>query len=175
MPRVQAQASRGRRHWLLAAAGSLLLPGCSALGALDAVVPRGTYRGREGIAYGPLPRQQLDAYLPLQADGTTPLVVFFYGGNWTRGERADYRFVGEALASQRHRHPGGRLPPQPAGALGRPAARFARRRRWPGRWRTPLAEGGDPRRVMVMGHSAGAYNAAMLALDPRWLPPARWA
>jgi len=29
--------------------------------------------------------------------------------------------------------------------------------------------GGDPKRVFVMGHSAGAYNAAMLALDPRWL------
>src|SRR6185436_18003885 len=29
--------------------------------------------------------------------------------------------------------------------------------------------GGNPKRVFVMGHSAGAYNAAMLALDPRWL------
>jgi acetyl esterase/lipase len=29
--------------------------------------------------------------------------------------------------------------------------------------------GGDPARVVLVGHSAGAYNAAMLALDPRWL------
>jgi acetyl esterase/lipase len=29
--------------------------------------------------------------------------------------------------------------------------------------------GGDPQRVFVMGHSAGAYNASMVALDPRWL------
>jgi acetyl esterase/lipase len=29
--------------------------------------------------------------------------------------------------------------------------------------------GGDPRRVYLLGHSAGAYNAAMVALDPRWL------
>jgi acetyl esterase/lipase len=33
--------------------------------------------------------------------------------------------------------------------------------------------GGDPARVVLMGHSAGAYNAAMLALDPRWLGPQR--
>jgi acetyl esterase/lipase len=167
MPRVQAQASRGRRHWLLAAAGSLLLPGCSALGALDAVVPRGTYRGREGIAYGPLPRQQLDAYLPLQADGTTPLVVFFYGGAWTRGERADYRFVGEALASRGI------------------ATLVVDYRLSPAvRWRQVLEDcalavkwaagnaaslGCSPQRLFVMGHSAGAYNAAMLALDARWL------
>ena len=28
------------------------------------------------------------------------MVVFFYGGSWTDGERGDYRFVGEAFASQ---------------------------------------------------------------------------
>jgi acetyl esterase/lipase len=31
------------------------------------------------------------------------------------------------------------------------------------------AHGGDPKNIFLMGHSAGAYNAAMLALDPRWL------
>jgi acetyl esterase/lipase len=31
------------------------------------------------------------------------------------------------------------------------------------------AHGGNPKNVFLMGHSAGAYNAAMLALDPRWL------
>jgi acetyl esterase/lipase len=33
-------------------------------------------------------------------------------------------------------------------------------------------QGGNPQKLFVMGHSAGAYNAAMLALDPRWLAAA---
>src|SRR6478609_2927338 len=88
------------RRNLLGAAGAWLLSGCSATGALDALVPQGTYDLKEGEAYGPLPRQRLDAYLPLRPVGPSPLVVFFYGGAWTRGDRASYRFVGEALASR---------------------------------------------------------------------------
>jgi acetyl esterase/lipase len=155
-----------RRTGVLAAL-SALLSGCSATRALDALVPADTYRGEQGLAYGPDPRQRLDTYLPLQPAPDAPLVVFFYGGSWTRGSRADYRFVGEALAS--------------AGA----AAVVADYRLSPQvRWRAILADcaaatrwafdharelGASGRRVFVMGHSAGGYNAAMLALDARWL------
>src|SRR4051812_21875208 len=77
------------------------LAGCSGARLLDTVVPRSTYRGEPAVAYGADPRQQLDVYRPLEeAPGGSPLVVFFYGGSWTRGERADYRFIGEALASR---------------------------------------------------------------------------
>src|SRR3954467_8023107 len=86
------------RRGLLGAAAALLA-GCSATRALDALVPNDTYRGDVGMAYGPSPRHRLDTYIPLDGGPDTPLVVFFYGGSWTRGERADYRFVGEAFAS----------------------------------------------------------------------------
>jgi acetyl esterase/lipase len=158
-----------RRTGLLAAIGALL-SGCSAAGALNALVPGDTYRRREGIAYGSDPRQQLDVYQPLAGSATgpaTPLVVFFYGGNWKSGERGDYRFVGEALASQGAVVviPDYRLYPQvryPDFLLDSAAAV---------RWAFEHARelGADPSNVVVMGHSAGAYNAAMLALDPRWL------
>lgn len=156
-----------RRQLLAAAAGAVFLPGCSALGALDAVVPRDTYEGRAGLAYGDLPRHRLDAYLPLQRSAATPLVVFFYGGAWTRGERGDYRFVGEALASQG-------IAVLVADYRLSPAVRWpnilddcARATAWA---RTNAAQlGCSPERIFAMGHSAGAYNAAMLALDPRWL------
>jgi acetyl esterase/lipase len=98
-----------------------------------------------------------------------PVVVFFYGGSWNRGERADYRFVGEALAARgvltlvadyrlypEVRYPDFLSDSAQALAFGlREAARL----------------GGDPRGVFVMGHSAGAYNAAMLALDATRLAP----
>ena len=39
-------------------------------------------------------------YAPKSHAGLSPVVVFFYGGNWSTGERADYAFVGHALASR---------------------------------------------------------------------------
>ncbi|HEX2544010.1 MAG TPA: alpha/beta hydrolase, partial [Ramlibacter sp.] len=156
-----------RRRLLGAAGASLLLPGCSALGALDALVPRDSYEGRPGLAYGDLPRQKLDAYLPLQRSAATPLVVFFYGGTWTTGNRGDYRFVGEALASQG-------IGLLVADYRLSPAVRWndivddcARAAAW---GRDNAARLGCSREhLFLMGHSAGAYNAAMLALDARWL------
>lgn len=171
-PDPTARPVMTRRTGLLAAI-SALLAGCSAVEALNALVPIGTYRGREAVPYGSGPRQQLDLYLPLNppADRPPPVVVFFYGGNWNSGERAAYRFVGEALAS--------------AGAIvAIPDYRLYPEVRYPAflddgaaavRWVLANAAqlGGDPARVVLMGHSAGAYNAAMLALDPRWLGPQR--
>jgi acetyl esterase/lipase len=158
----------GRRTGLLAALGALL-SGCSAAGVLNTLVPDNTYRGREGVAYGRNPRQQLDVYQPLAPPqrGKPPLVVFFYGGNWKAGERGDYRFVGEALASR-------------GAIVVIPDYRLFPEVRYPDflvdsaaavKWAFDHAAqlGGDPANVHVMGHSAGAYNAAMLALDPRWL------
>jgi acetyl esterase/lipase len=143
------------------------LAGCSASGVLDTFVSRSSYRGRDGLAYGPDPRQKLDVFQPLAPGRPAPLVVFFYGGSWTRGERADYRFVGEALASN-------------GVATVVADYRLSPQVRYPDfladcalavKWAFAHVDvlGVDPSRVYVMGHSAGAYNAAMLALDPRWL------
>ncbi len=157
-----------RRVGLLAAVAALIT-GCSATGALNALVPTQTYVGREDIAYGPGERDRLDVYQPVAAPAgqPSPLVVFFYGGNWNSGDRADYRFVGESLAS------GGAIAVIPDYRLV-PQVHYpeflddnARAMAWVFDHAKEL--GGDPGNIYVMGHSAGAYNAAMLALDPRWL------
>ena len=151
-----------------------LLTACSALDVLNATVPSDTYRNFANLPYGEHPRQRLDVYMPSQlladralAAGGAPLVVFFYGGSWSSGDRADYRFVGEALASQ------GvavvvadyRLSPEVRYPV------FLQDSALATRWAFDNAQkyGADPTRIFVMGHSAGAYNAAMLALDKRWL------
>ena len=95
------------------------------------------------------------------------MVVFFYGGSWNRGERADYQFVGEALAGRGviavladyRLYPQVRYPD----FLSDSALALA----WGLREAPRL--GANPQRVFVMGHSAGAYNAAMLALDAQRL------
>jgi acetyl esterase/lipase len=92
-------------------------------------------------------------------------VIFFYGGSWDSGSKADYLFVGQALAANGHTVviPDYRL---------YPAVRFpafvddgARAVRW-----TIDHVGADE--VFVMGHSAGAHIALMLAVNTPYLAQA---
>jgi acetyl esterase/lipase len=147
----------------------LALSACAPLATLNALAAADSHTRVVDVAYGPLPRQRLDIYRPTgdAPKGGWPVVVFFYGGSWNSGERAQYGFVGSALASRGvlslvadyRLYPEVRFPDflaDSAQALAWGLGHAA-------------ALGGNPGRVFVMGHSAGAYNAAMLALDARWL------
>jgi acetyl esterase/lipase len=123
----------------------------------------------QGVAYGPDPAQKLDVWAPRsrKPGQTYPVLVFFYGGGWVKGSRGEYGFAGRAFAAQ------GFVVVVPDYRLV-PHVRFptfvqdsAMAVKWA---RDNVAGfGGDPRRLTLSGHSAGAYNAAMLALDPHWL------
>ena len=152
---------------------AVTLSACSALDVVNLLVPTGTYTASRDIEYGPDSRQKLDVYRPrMAADSQAagigfPVVVFYHGGNWTSGERSDYKFIGEALAAQG-------ILAVVAGFRSDPQVRYpdfladcARAVAWAQREASRF--GGDSRSLYVMGHSSGAYNAAMLALDPRWL------
>lgn len=148
-----------------------LAAACSPLDWLD-VVDRltpgvGGRRVARGVAYGDDDRHKLDIYAPADAEGPLPVVLFFYGGYWRSGRRQDYRFIGSALAGL------GILAVIPDYRLV-PAVRFpafvedgAAALHWA--VRHAAAFGGDGGRLAVAGHSAGAYIALMLALDPLWL------
>lgn len=153
-------------HFTLAG-GAALIQGCSPLALLNRWSESDSYRANTGIRYGPHARHQLDIYSPANVSAATPVIVFFYGGNWNSGERADYRFVGAALASKGFIAvlPDYRLYPQ----VRYPdfLADSALAVRWV--FEHIGKSGGDLQRVFLMGHSAGAYNAAMLALNPEYL------
>jgi acetyl esterase/lipase len=126
----------------------------------------GSYERHASIRYGDLPRQSLDVYAPRGAVGRT-IVVFWYGGVWTKGRKEQHRFVGAALANAGYIAvlPDYRLYPEVRfpkfiddGAL---AVKWAR---------DHASEfGGDPQAIFLMGHSAGGHLAATLALDGRYL------
>jgi acetyl esterase/lipase len=146
---------------------TIILGGCSGPDIVNALVPRGGFALQRDIPYGSAPRQTLDVYQPTDSDGARPVVVFFYGGNWDSGDKRDYLFFGQALASRGfvvvipdyRLYPEIRYPVFLEDNAAAVAWTFAH-----------VGEmGGDPANVSVMGHSAGAYNAMMLALDPRWL------
>jgi acetyl esterase/lipase len=144
-----------------------LLTACSPARLLGGIQPTAAGGEERGIAYEPGPRHALDIYVPAKSDHPPPVVVFFYGGGWKSGDRASYRFVGRSLAACGALTiiPDYRVWPETGfpGFLKDAAAavRFAQRE-------APRF-GGDPSRLFLMGHSAGAYIAAMLALDPEWL------
>lgn len=155
---------------LVYGAGVLLastLAACSPLSVVNAVSPGRTVQATPALRYGEDARNMLDVYRPAAGVQHAPVIVFFYGGNWVSGKRQDYAFVGRALAARGFVVviPDYRLYPQvryPDFLVDGAAAVV---------WtvREIVAYGGDPKNVFLMGHSAGAYNAAMLALDPRWL------
>ena len=160
---------RRRRQWLAALGLLPLLQACSPLRLINAVVPSSTHTLIDGMAYGAHARQRMDVYLPRQPAraGGAPMVVFFYGGSWNSGERADYKFVGEALASRGivavvadyRLSPEVRYPAFLMDSAEAVKSAMDHAAQW----------GASPERVYLMGHSAGGYNAAMLALDGRWL------
>jgi acetyl esterase/lipase len=156
---------------MFAVVSAAVLSACSPVRLVDRLTPDNTYVAQDGIAYGGDARQKLDVYQPLPAraaaSGQRPLIVFFYGGTWSSGDRAMYRFVGEALASQGAIVviPDYRLSPGVTYPV------FLQDSARAMKWALDNAQrlGADPKRVYAMGHSSGGYNAAMLALDPRWL------
>lgn len=140
------------------------LLGCSPLTLVNGLAPDHGFRVEKGISYGPQDRQKLDIYHPELNRSEAPVIVFFYGGSWRRGDRQKYRFVGQALSSR------GYLTVIPDYRL-YPEVRFpsfvedgAASVAWV-RQHIPQSENG----IILLGHSAGAHLAALLALDERYL------
>lgn len=152
-----------------ALAVALLAGACSNMSlAQKILVPATGFTVAADIAYGADPRQKLDIYTP-RAGAPKGTVLYLYGGSWKSGTKALYRFLGQALTGRGYQvvvadyrlYPAVRYPAfveDGARALGWVKANIA-------------AYGGRPDRLFLMGHSAGGYNAAMLAIDGSWLAP----
>jgi len=159
----------GRAARFLALLLFSVLAGCGALATFDTLVPQdaGVTVAARSEAYGPEARQTLDVYLPPEGAGSGDVLIFAYGGSWNSGRKEDYSFVGRAFAAQ------GfvtilfdyRLVPTVRYPVfvqdGAKAVAWTRRN----------AErfGGNPDKLHLAGHSAGAYIAMMVALAPEFL------
>jgi acetyl esterase/lipase len=154
------------RRWSIGLLATLLLSGCAPADVLNFLAWRPGLEIAHSVAYGEGARRTLDVYRPSNA-AAAPVIVFFYGGSWQSGNKKIYRFVAGALARR------GYVVVVPDYRV-YPEVRYpdfledgARAVRWAKH--NAVRFGGDPDKLFLMGHSAGAYIAAMLALDPRWL------
>ncbi len=138
------------------------LCGCADLtfALVNAPTVFGSYHRVKDIPYGPEQQQRLDIYVPRKRTSSA-VVVFWYGGSWQTGERSQYRFVGAALAER------GVLTVIPDYKL-YPAVKFPELMNdgekavaWVHEHAREL--GADPNHIILMGHSAGAHMAALLA------------
>ena len=143
--------------------------GCTSVEVLNTLSATSSFKLTENIPFGEGARRTLDIYQPtrLNASEPAPVVVFFYGGSWNRGDKKDYAFIGHSLAAKGYVTviPDYRLYPEVRypDFLDDNAAALA----WV--YRNIGQYGATPKDLFVMGHSAGAYNASMMALDERWL------
>lgn len=152
---------------LIAAGLAALLPGCSPFTAVNLLVPRSGYTVHRNLAFGTDPRQRLDIYVPLGLKASAPVLLFFYGGSWQTGNRTDYLAFGQSFASagivtvvaDYRLYPAVKYP-----AFVEDAARALA-------WLHAHAGeySGDPSRIFISGHSAGAYNAVMLGAEPKFI------
>ncbi|GAA4040181.1 alpha/beta hydrolase [Sphingomonas rosea] len=154
------------------ALATLALAACAPpnlLSSVNRLVPgdNGARRVAEGITFAPAQGLKLDVWAPRASAAKKPVVIFLYGGGWVAGSRGGYAFAGSGYAGQ------GFVTVVPDYRLV-PSVRFpafledgAQAVKWT---RENIARyGGDPDRIAIAGHSAGAYNGAMLALDPHYL------
>ena len=155
---------------LLSALSLLLVTGCTEVGTRLANFPT-RFDGisvHHNVVYDSVNTQKMDIYLPPDTSTTKHgVVVFFYGGRWTSGSKADYAFVGSAFAKagyvvvipDHRKYPAVRFPSFVQDA-GKAVA-----------WVDSNIEmyGGDAARIFVAGHSSGAHLGALIAADARYL------
>jgi len=152
----------------IAVGAMLLLGGCRTMlfGALNSTDQHKDIEVERSLPFAPAQHLSLDVYLPVHAQHA-PVVVFFYGGDWTHGKRQWYRFVGTALAAKGVITVIPDYRKYPRVGLDGFMQDAAHAVAWAQQHAASL--GGDPQSLFVMGHSSGAQIAGLLATDPSWL------
>lgn len=167
-PSLKTKAFRGITP-IICSLYALFLAGCA--GALNAVTSGAGYSVVENVRYMPGARGTLDLYIPENAGPNAPVVVFIHGGSWDTGSKDIYLFVGQSLATEGIivAIPNYRLYPevQFPGFVEDAAKATVSVGAWAKRGENGISAGDHP--LFLMGHSAGAEIAGLLATDGRYL------
>ncbi len=146
----------------LIAAAALFMTACAPVDLLNTITPSGSFERMEDIGFSDNQDLKLDVYKPDTPKPGAPIILFVYGGGWNSGDKSDYKFIGESFTSEGYTvvipnyrlHPGIAFP-DPITDIAKAAA-----------WAAKRFEG---RSLILIGHSAGAYNVLMTSLDGAFL------
>lgn len=144
------------------------LTACTPLQFALVNAPSLTYEGQisEDVAYGRHSRQKLDIYVPNIDQKTFPVVVFFHGGRWTDGSKAQYKFVGMTLSNMGYVVvlPNTRLYPDVKfPTFAEDAAKSVA-------WvQKNIANYKGNQNLFISGHSSGAHLGALIIADNSYL------
>ena len=138
---------------------AMMLASCSAAGLLNGITPSGSFDRDKNIAYGDGERQQMDIYRADEPKAGAPVIVFVHGGGWNAGDKSMYKFVAEGFTKDGYDvvvpnyrlYPGMAYPEMvvdTGAAVNNVAARF------------------PDRALVLIGHSAGAYNVLQTVVAP---------
>ena len=151
---------------------TLLLAGCDRLGAFNSLQAGDIKPTVSDLPYGPDARQKMDIYLPATAQSPAPLMVWFYGGAWRSGDKAKYAFVAKRFTDMGYAVaiPDYRLAPkvqypafvEDSAQAVKTAKTFAQDHP------TDISD----QKLILAGHSAGAYNAVQLVARQGFLQKA---
>lgn len=150
------------KHATCVAATAILCAGCQPVDLLNTITPGGSFSRLKDVSYGELSRQTLDIYKAEKPRAGSPVLVFVHGGSWDSGSKDIYKFLAEGFTSEGFDVvvPDYRLYPEvknPEFIIDNAkAVAYA-------------AEQFPDRSIVMMGHSAGAYNVLMLGLQPDYL------
>ena len=142
--------------------GLAILAACAPVAILNGITPSGSFSKAKDLSYGDLDRQKLDVYKSETPRPNSPILVFAYGGSWTDGNKEIYKFLAEGFTSEGYDVSviDYRLYPKivyPEMVEDTATAIAFTAKQYPDR---PL---------VVMGHSAGAYNVLMATLNKTFL------
>lgn len=140
----------------------LAMAACAPVTLLNTITPSGSFTKARDVSYGALARQSLDIYRSDSPRAGAPLIVFVHGGSWSEGNKDIYKFLAEGFTSEGFDVvvPNYRLYPE---------ARFPDMVVDTAKAIAYAAQQYPDRKLVVMGHSAGAYNTLMAVMDPQFL------
>ena len=129
---------------------------------LNAITPSSSFELEADVSFGDNPRDRIDYYMSTESDDAKPLLVFIHGGGWSRGDKSMYKFFAEGFTSEGYdvALPNYRLYPEvkyPEFLTDNARAIAAIHKKYPTRY------------LVLIGHSAGAYNALMMGFKPEYL------
>ena len=156
----------------------------SALAIVNGITSNGGVGVSKNILYGDEPNQDLDIYYPkpltkaMKSKNVTddnaindsyPMVVFVHGGSWESGSKDEYAFVGQSLAQAGYVTAVINYRKAPEHVYPDYVQDAAQAIAWS--YKNAKSLHADPKRLAVIGHSAGAFNAVAAVANEDFLAP----